>query len=74
MSDLTTWEIEIRQAATQANVKRAIAKGRSGSIFEGRRLERKRIVKLLELAKLKTGWDLEAEIDQLIQDLKGQTK
>jgi hypothetical protein len=40
----------------------------------GKEQEQERITKLLELAKLKTGWDLEAEIDQLIQELKGQTK
>ena len=36
--------------------------------------ERQYLLKLLELARLKTGWDLEAEIDQVIQELKGQTK
>ena len=48
----------------------AVAKAYSN----GTSRERERIVRLLELAKLKTGWDLEAEIDRLIQELKGQTK
>jgi hypothetical protein len=45
-----------------------------GGYQKGVKAESERIVKLLEVAKLKTGWDLEAEIDQLIQELKGQTK
>jgi hypothetical protein len=40
------WEIEMREATLKASIKRAIAKGRSASIFEGRRLERERILNL----------------------------
>jgi len=45
-----------------------------GGYEKGVKAERERIVSLLELAKVKTGWDLEAEIDQLIQEMKEQTK
>ena len=36
--------------------------------------ERERIVQLLELAKLKTGWDLEIKVQQIITNLKGEQK
>jgi hypothetical protein len=48
MSELMPWEVEIRQQALKTSIQRAIAKGRSASIFEGRRLERVRILHLAE--------------------------